>query len=1194
MIRSTCRQLLFLFAAIFALVGCLAQYRGRYVTLFYADDGDARRLGSLSDGEMGKPVSLRYSGKVVFEDVRETDTLSDVLTRQAKKNGWDDVDKYNFKFEMLINRKPKQDDPLEIKYPMQVDVEGTEEKQTMKLTLSRNDSLMRFAKDSPLNVFTLGWDEEMGDCVAIYPYYHWLLDDESNSTGNNDPEPKGPINAPITEAPKKIYTIELYALGDYYADVPTGDVSWSRVFSARVREGDEASLSSLVSDAGERFAESSLKEWSRHPLWGLGDGRSYDISMLWVPERALGGRPSTAALAGGLMSGAFAGDSLEAPRRMEPSDEACWFHGQPDESGTLRFYASYMLNQKTWGVEFYALSSTGKWSLVSSRSGMAGMGDEDVEVDLPPVFDADVETPDGWWSPLNEWASDSALFDDLSLVPADDIAIVAKAVRGASADRTQAKLVLNSDGRTTRRLYARYRRIYVMELYALGDYYADVPTGDVSWSRVFSARVREGDEASLSSLVSDAGERFAESSLKEWSRHPLWGLGDGRSYDISMLWVPERALGGRPSTAALAGGLMSGAFAGDSLEAPRRMEPSDEACWFHGQPDESGTLRFYASYMLNQKTWGVEFYALSSTGKWSLVSSRSGMAGMGDEDVEVDLPPVFDADVETPDGWWSPLNEWASDSALFDDLSLVPADDIAIVAKAVRGASADRTQARFVLNAKSDTRKKLYARYEPEWVMDFHILDGEYESVKSDDEIKWAKIASKRLKPGDRISVDNVLVQEQMTIPEKLSEMLASNQKVRPIWGTEDGNRYSNAMMWKSVPSDADMSVKANADAFFVSRAAKKIKDFSDFWDFQPVGWKRDYNSKPEVQSFSPEDFNVSETGRRISMYPAYLELDEIKTVFYVVSSFAQEKFTWSAYEYADSADKAGYSVHEVPAGALVPDPNMKREVSDLESDALASGSGKLEGGAKNILVFKGWRRIDPKTEFNQNAIDNKSMDLNDYFNVSDESNANGILYDCACQRAKKISTVEKPGYYWDEGSFTSSKADSVDPSVPQIYVAVYEYRQCVCGVFTRDPEYSGVEFAGDFSYASGKTDPQSRLRQVELVFSSGAGWDMSVIRMKYGIVGGVLSDGSSNDLKERKVGVGVVSGDARSLDVSEKNASNEYVSLFKSVNSFECVVWWITNPSGYEFPFAFYTKADENAIFTMPTTSHGAPSYSP
>ncbi|HAL18529.1 MAG TPA: hypothetical protein DCO86_02750, partial [Spirochaetaceae bacterium] len=457
----------------------------------------------------------------------------------------------------------------------------------------------------------------------------------------------------------------------------------------------------------------------------------------------------------------------------------------------------------------------------------------------------------------------------------------------------------------------------------------------------------------------------------------------------------------------------------------------------------------------------------------------------------------------------------------------------------------------------------------------------------------WTKIASKRLKQGDSISVGNVLVQGRITIPEKLSEMLKDNQRIRPIWGAEDGNRYSNAMMWKSVSPDADMSVKANADAFFVSRTAKKTMDFSDFWDFQPDSWVRDYNSKPEVKSFSPRDFNVSDTGRRISMYPAYLELDEIKTVFYVVSSFAQEKFTWSAFEYADSAGRARYSVHEVPAGAVVPDPDVMQGVPDPESYALADGSGKLANGIKNVLVFKGWRRIDPKTEFDQKAIENKSKEIKDYFDVSDEGNRNGILYDCACQRVKKRDAVEKKGFYWDKGSFTNSKADGNDSSVPQIYVAVYEYRHSVCSVWTKDPEYKNFKYSADHSSASAETDPQTRLRQIELILSAGTNWEMNVTRTKYCYYNDALTNEGSEDLTARIVGVGAKSGNAHALDVSERDTIGNYTTIFKYKDVFECAVWWITNPSGYEFPFAFYTKSADGSIFTMPATSNDAPSYS-
>ena len=190
------------------LLNTCAQYQGRYLTLGFVTIPDA---SSGTDPYSGS--TRRMSGKVVFKDVRETDTLRQVFERVAVSNGWNPETEGIGPWTWLRKDGTSGDLALFDTQAFQDTYMGSAE--TMGLperdqyygfkvvvgedsdyrkyitnwgwyngddpTKMNRDKIsnIRFYKDTSFNVFTTGIDEPLGDCIAIYPKY------EMSFSGNN-------------------------------------------------------------------------------------------------------------------------------------------------------------------------------------------------------------------------------------------------------------------------------------------------------------------------------------------------------------------------------------------------------------------------------------------------------------------------------------------------------------------------------------------------------------------------------------------------------------------------------------------------------------------------------------------------------------------------------------------------------------------------------------------------------------------------------------------------------------------------------------------------------------------------------------------------------------------------------------------------------------------------------------------------
>ncbi|HAL18401.1 MAG TPA: hypothetical protein DCO86_02105 [Spirochaetaceae bacterium] len=210
MIRDIKNWFVFLLLSVASLflITC-AQYQGRYLTLGFVTVSDA---SSGTDPYSGS--TKRMSGKVVFKDVRATDTLRQVFERVAVSNGWNPetegigpwtwlkkdgsgsgelalLDTQAFQDTYMGTTEsiglPERDQYYGFKVVVGEDSDsrkyitnwgwykGDDPTKLNKDMISK----MRFYKDTSFNVFTIGIDEPLGDCIAIYPKY------EVSFSGNN-------------------------------------------------------------------------------------------------------------------------------------------------------------------------------------------------------------------------------------------------------------------------------------------------------------------------------------------------------------------------------------------------------------------------------------------------------------------------------------------------------------------------------------------------------------------------------------------------------------------------------------------------------------------------------------------------------------------------------------------------------------------------------------------------------------------------------------------------------------------------------------------------------------------------------------------------------------------------------------------------------------------------------------------------
>ncbi len=188
-------RLLVLFSVLVSLLlATCAQYRGRVVTLHFISKGDENEGSASGIGDFYANMSRRFSGSVVFKDVKETDTLRDVFTRAAVANGWNpETDGIGpWTWVPKDGSTPGEDamvtgadgfvqtwmgsNPKDRKYGFSVTINQDHDKRKYSTDWNKNErvdnlSNLRFYKDTPFNVFTTGIDEKLGDCISVYPKY---------------------------------------------------------------------------------------------------------------------------------------------------------------------------------------------------------------------------------------------------------------------------------------------------------------------------------------------------------------------------------------------------------------------------------------------------------------------------------------------------------------------------------------------------------------------------------------------------------------------------------------------------------------------------------------------------------------------------------------------------------------------------------------------------------------------------------------------------------------------------------------------------------------------------------------------------------------------------------------------------------------------------------------------------------------
>ena len=844
----------------------------------------------------------------------------------------------------------------------------------------------------------------------------------------------------------------------------------------------------------------------------------------------------------------------------------------------------------------------------------------------------------------------------LGTVLDDKVGSVSGVLNGTNPAKLTVKLN-KDDADTIYYLYATYDKIYTVKFHLIGSKDYPAEGSDASWgSPIFEKEIKIKDVISADALKNDGGKSvksiISDMDASDYRLVPAWDLSletvlaKNGKYSFQNLWFnPEK------DTAMSA--LTNAAKCFISLIDPKLSETYSNL-WHLTSADDARNTRksdvfkldglfncsgkyddevvFYGVYALNAKPYAVEFYvpdeeSSGSELKWKRVARVSDWVEFGKGDVNVDLPDYkpfekvkLDTDefkgtyeydklwlVEQTEDWYS--GETVRKSVGSNSIGTTVSTTVGLVAggpnKAINVILADED---------AETIYKLYAVYNKVFEVEFYFVREKYETApKGDAAVNWGDpVFVSTIKEGELMCIDN-LISNSKKITDVVSERLGAageDPTVKPTWGLIGGKTYLHTNLWFNPPEgDEDKNVlKADpADKYcFADDEKDSILELA--WDLlnpdSEAAKNKTYKSK-SAETFLPYDkngcvYSVTKDGK-VKFYSVYIPAKGVPYVFYVVSDFNREEFTWAPLKFKTPTENEEMEYHIAEFNTTIPDPDAKeyKKVEDKSNNKY--GTETLRIGAKNTLVFKGWRRIDPKTEFDPNAANETDLItfVKKCYDVEKDENKKDLLYKCACQRVKEKDIVEKgrdsdEKFYWDKGAFVEPTVTEADIRNPYIFVAVYEYRQCVNSIFTKDPKYKGYEFSANCDCVEGITDPQSRLRQVELNLSAGAQWEMSVERKRYAFKGGVLVDKGS--IGPTILTVGSDSDPENecsdySLNVGEKKGSG-YDSIFSYIAIFECVVWWIVNPSGYRFAFGFYVQPAKDSEFKMPTTDGGAPTY--